>query len=67
MAEKSYTVQPCRLAHDDIRLLPTIGARTKARQSLVDRQPFPMHFATYTDAERAARKAGPEFEVVVQS
>lgn len=67
MRDKPYTVQPHALAQANIRILPTLGARAVARQSMIDRQPFPNHFATYTEAKAAATKAGPEFEVVVQS
>ncbi len=67
LPERGYTVQPHAMAQANIRILPSVGARTKARQSLIDRQPFPNHFATFTEATTAARGAGPEFEVVVSS
>ncbi len=67
MRETPYLVQVADTAHLRVRQLPDLQQRTKARQSLINRQPFPARFATYSEAETAARKAGPEFEVVVQS
>lgn len=67
MRDKPYAVRVRPEAHTTVRKLPNIGERTKARQSLIDRLPFPGSFATYGEAQLAAKKAGPEFEVVVQS
>lgn len=67
MRETPYLVRPTDAAVLSAARQPTLGARTEARQMLIDRTPFPARFATYAEAKTAADKAGPEFEVVVQS
>lgn len=67
MRDKPFVVRPRPAAHAEIRALPSITERAKARQSLIDRTPFPGRFASRAVALEVATDAGPEFEVVVQS